>query len=244
MPKDACFFTPPLQSHQIKHSSTNSSRDKYMLCTVCCYITGVYTCVLRYMFEYGRDGWKKSIKMIFPRDTPRAWAVKGDWAHSHSHGGVALPPPYLLQAQSKPVGKGCCHPLPHFRTVFKQPAPVWSDRKKNPLLPALLATGALAEQEALQSNFGWWRERWLEASWWRQAILAFILTESSENKKQLLKVHQERKYKQSCTHERDRENWGDQHELKLWHRASMWHAVWKLRTKQKAWNKMKLKTCF
>lgn len=130
MPKDACFFTPPLQSHQIKHSSTNSSRDKYMLCTVCCYITGVYTCVLRYMFEYGRDGWKKSIKMIFPRDTPRAWAVKGDWAHSHSHGGVVLPPPYLLQAQSKPVGKGCCHPLPHLGTVFKQPVPVWSDRKK------------------------------------------------------------------------------------------------------------------
>lgn len=91
-------------------------------------------CVLRYMFVYDRDRWKKSIKMIFPWDSPRAWAAKGDWAHSHSHG-VVIPPPYFPQAQSKPVGKGCCRPLPHLGTVFKQPAPVWSNWKKPPSAP-------------------------------------------------------------------------------------------------------------
>lgn len=137
----------------------------------------------RYMFGYVRERWIMSVKNYFSsfllQNLGCSWGT--EW------GKIPSAPSSLLQAQSKPAWEGCCCcSLSHLGTVFTKLVPVWSGNKKAASAPrgkgsALLDTGALAEQEALQTNFGWWQEIWLKASWQRRAVSISMPGESSEN---------------------------------------------------------------
>lgn len=134
----------------------------------------------RYIFGCVRQRWIRSVNITFPHVSSTALAAHGDlnreiWCH-----------PSLLQAQLKPVWKGCCGcPLSTWGQASRSHCQFGLITKRLPLLPTekavpLSDTGALA-QVALQTNFGWWQERWLKASWQRRAVSISVLGESPEN---------------------------------------------------------------
>lgn len=175
------------------HTASHLSSDPSKLSTAAqtaavrrkCYAEELLHLLLhdRYMFEYVRESWIKSVKITFPHASSRASAAHGELNVERF--------PRCRPPSSR-------HSLSQFEKVAAVvPCPTWGQSSRSqcqfglitkmlPLLPtekaALLSdTRALAERKALQTNFGWWQETWLKASWQRRAISISMPRESSEN---------------------------------------------------------------
>ena len=137
----------------------------------------------RYMFGYVRERWIKSIKIAFPHASSTASAAHGELNRERF---PRRHPPSLRHSLSQFEKVAAVVPCPTWGQSSRSQCQFGLITKRLPLLPAekavpLSDTGALAEREALQTNFGWWQERWLKASWQRRAISISMPRESSEN---------------------------------------------------------------
>lgn len=208
----------------------------------------------RYMFGYVRERWINSVKITFPHASFRASAAHGEL------NGERFP-------RHRPPSSR--HRLSQFEKVAAAVVPCptwgqssWSQRqfglitKKLPLLPqkrqcrCRILERLPNERHYRQILAGGRRDGWkpvdreeqYQSLCWGNPLKMLLKQTATANG---TVANNTRVIRHSRRREKGKRlNRSDQHELEPWHRANMWRAVWKLRTKQKAWNKTKLKICF
>lgn len=137
----------------------------------------------RYMFGYVRERWIKSVKITLPHTSSRASAAYGEL------NGERFPrhhPPSSRHSLSQSAKVAAGLPCPIWGQSSWSQCQFGPITKRLPLLPqkrqcCCWILEHLLKREALQTNFGWWQERWLKASWQRRAISVSAPGESSEN---------------------------------------------------------------